>query len=286
MSNETKNMRGSDNVSHEQCFYGNAITTWVFIFQLVMFAPMIVMSFIGCAHTLEQQVIHDTDTVIQVDTTFRNPNGPAFIRLTSYIDGGGPILLRTRINNVDYIFGDALSQTVKDYVPVRNDTAFTLYAEYFNNTTRLEDSISIPADSFAANSLISVALFQVSDGSNPSRLYPYFANDSMKKTPPGEGTSYFRLTNGLADHPQPSPTVHVYLDDQNGAPLFTLPVTYQETRNYVLIPSGAHTLYVKSSIDGTLLYTTKKTFVSGLYYTGRLVGKKALGSDQLSIDTE
>ncbi len=254
--------------------------------ELFIFIPMIISSFYGCAHTVEQQVIHDTDTVVQVDTTFRNANGPAFIRLTSFIDGGGPILLRTRINNVDYIFGNALSQTVKDYVPVRNDTAFTLYAEYFNGTTKFEDSISVPADSFSANSLTSVALFQVSDGTGPSRLYPYFANDSMKKVSPGEGTSYFRLTNGLADYPQPTPTVQVYIDDQNGTPIFTVPVTYQEIRNYVLIPSGQHTLYIKSSIDGQLLYTLQKTFVSGLYYTGRLVGRKELGSDLFTIDTE
>jgi hypothetical protein len=262
------------------------LTLSVIALQIFLFAPMIVSSFYGCAHTVEEQIIHDTDTVLQTDTTFRNPNGPAFIRLTSFIDGGGIILLRTRINNIDYIFGNALSQTVKDYTPVRNDTPFTLYAEYYNGTVKYEDSISIPADSFASNSLTSVALFQVSDGSGPSRLYPYFANDSLKKLPPGEGTSYFRLTNGLPDHPQPTPTVQVYLDDLNGSPLFTIPVTYQEIRNYIVIPSGLHTVYIKSSLDGQLLYTLQKTFVSGLYYSGRLVGRKELGSDQFTIDTE
>lgn len=258
----------------------------VVVLQLFIFTPMIISSFYGCAHTVEEQIIHDTDTVLQVDTTFRNPNGPAFIRLTSFINGGGPILLRTRINNIDYIFGNALSQTVKDYVPVRNDTPFTLYAEYFNGTIKFEDSVSVPAHSFVSNSLTSIALFQVSDGSGASRLYPYFANDSLKKQPPSEGFSYFRLTNGLPDYPQPTPTVNGYMDDPNGTPLFTLPVTYQEIRNYVLIPEGQHTIYIKSSLDGQLLYTLQKTFVSGLYYTGRLIGRKELGSDQFTIDTE
>lgn len=262
------------------------LTSVVFALQVFIFTPMIISSFYGCAHTVEEQIIHDTDTVLQVDTTFRNPNGPAFIRLTSFISGGGPILLKTRINNIDYIFGNAIAQTVKDYVPVRNDTPFTLYAEYYNGTTKFEDSISVPADSFAANSLTSIALFQVSDGTGPSRLYPYFANDSAKKMPPGEGLAYFRLTNGLPDYPQPTPTVNGYLDDPNGTPLFTLPVTYQEIRNYVVIPAGQHTIYIKSSIDGQLLYTLQKTFVSELYYTGRLLGRKELGSDQFTIDTE
>jgi len=262
------------------------LTSAVIFLQAFIFTPMIISSFYGCAHTVEEQIIHDTDTVLQVDTTFRNPNGPAFIRLTSYISGGGPILLKTRINNIDYIFGNAISQTVKDYVPVRNDTPFTLYAEYFNGSTKFVDSISVPADSFAANSLTSIALFQVSDGTGPSRLYPYFANDSLKKLPPGEGLSYFRLTNGLPDYPQPTPTVNGYLDDPNGTPLFSVPVTYQEIRNYVVIPAGEHTIYIKSSIDGLLLYTLQKTFVSELYYTGRLVGRRELGSDQFTIDTE
>ena len=262
------------------------LASLVVALELFIFIPMIISSFYGCAHTVEEQIIHDTDTVVQVDTTFRNPNGPAFIRLTSYIEGGGPILLRTRIDNINYIFGNALAQTVKDYVPVRNDTSFVLYAEYYNGTTKFEDSVSVPADSFAANSLVSIALFQLSDGTGPIRLSPTFAYDSMKKVPPGEGTSYFRLTNGLADYPQPNPIVQVYLDDQNGSPLFTIPVTYQEIRNYVVIPSGQHTIYIKSSINGDLLYTLQKNFVSGLYYSGRLVGRKALGTDQLTIDTE
>lgn len=262
------------------------LTSLVVASQLFIFTPMIISSFYGCAHTVEEQIIHDTDTLLQIDTTFRNPNGPAFIRLTSYISGGGPILLKTRINNIDYIFGNALSQTIKDYVPVRNDTPFTLYAEYFNGTTKFEDSISIPADSFASNSLTSIALFQVSDGSGPSRLYPYFANDSLKKLPSDEGYSYFRLTNGLPDYPQPTPTVNAYVDDPNGTPLFTLPVTYQEIRNYIQIQEGQHTIYIKSSIDGQVLYTLQKSFVNGLYYTGRLIGRKELGSDQFTIDTE
>lgn len=254
--------------------------------QTLIFAPMILSSFYGCAHTVEQQVIHDTDTILQMDTTFRVPQGSAFIRLTAFIDGGGPILLRTRVKGQEFLFSNALSQTVKDFIPVRNDTPFTLYAEYYNGATKLEDSISVPADSLFQFSLTSIALFQVTDGFGQSRLYPYFANDSMKNVPLGESMAYLRITNGLSDYPQPTPSVNVYVDDPNGTPIFTMPATYQEIRNYVVIPSGQHTIYVKSSTDGQQLYSIQKNFVGGMYYSGRLTGKKELSSDQFSIDTE
>lgn len=261
------------------------LASFVVALELLLFAPMIISSFYGCAHTVEEQIIHDTDTVLQMDTTFRIPNGATFIRFTSFINEGGPILLKTRINNTEFLFGSSLSQTVKDYIPVRNDTPFTLYAEYYNGATKFIDSITVPADSLSSFSLTSIALFQVSDGSE-DHLYPYFANDSMKNAFPAKGFCYFRLTNGLPDHPQPTPSVNAYLDDPNGTPLFSKPATYQEIRNYVLIPSGQHTIYLKSSTDGQVLYTLPKLFYSGVYYSGRLVGKKELSSDQFTIDME
>jgi hypothetical protein len=269
--------------------YRNMNKKWlaplVVALQLFIFTPMIISSFYGCAHTVEEQIIHDTDTVLQNDTTFKTPNGAAFIRFTSFINEGGPILLKTRINNTEFLFGSSLSQTVKDYIPVRNDTSFTLYAEYYNGATKFIDSINVPADSFPSFSLISIPLFQVTDGSK-DYLFPYFANDSMKNVFPANGFCYFRLTNGLPDHPQPIPSVNAYLDDPDGTPLFSTPAQLRETRNYVLIPAGEHTIYLKSSTDGQPLYNIKKLFISGVYYSGRMVGKKALSSDQFVIDME
>lgn len=273
-------------MASKQYWNRKRLASLVVALELFVFTPVIISSFYGCAHTVEEQIIHDTDTVLQNDTTFKIPNGAAFIRFTSFINENGPILLKTRINNTEFLFGSSLSQTVKDYIPVRNDTSFTLYAEYYNGPTKFIDSISVPADSLASFSLTSIALFQVSDGSGESRLYPYFANDSMKNTPPVNGFCYFRLTNGLPDHPQPTPSVNAYLDDPDGTPLFTKSATYQEIRNYVLIPSGQHTIYIKSSIDGQRLYTLQKLFYSGVYYSGRMVGKKLLNSDQFVIDME
>ncbi|HEY6171670.1 MAG TPA: hypothetical protein VIX80_05365 [Candidatus Kapabacteria bacterium] len=261
------------------------LASLVVLLQLFVFTPMIISSFYGCAHTVEEQTIHDTDTVLQNDTTFKVPNGAAFIRFTSYINDAGPILLKTRISNSEFLFGSSLSQTVKDYIPVRNDTSFTLYAEYYNGPTKFIDSISIPADSLSSFSLTSIALFQVSEGSE-YHLSPYFANDSMKNVFPANGFCYFRLTNSLPDHPQPTPSVNAYLDDPNGTPLFSLPATYQEIRNYVLIPAGQHTIILKSITDGNELYRVSKLFYSGVYYSGRMVGKKELSTDQFVIDME
>ncbi len=138
-----------------------------------------------------------------------------------------------------------------------------------------------------------IVLFRTNDPGDPNRLFPIFADDSMRKVIAPHDSCYIRLINGLPDYPQPIPQVNMHIDNINAPGFFkdkatglASPVSFQEIRNYVLMPAGSHQIFVRSDGDITQSYSTTQQFVSGEFYTIRLSGSKTDGTDQLNIDAE
>jgi hypothetical protein len=260
------------------------------LFQIILFTPIVVGSFFGCARTVETEVVHDTDTVVQHDTT--NFDGPAWIRFVNLLTRGGVIILKTELGTSISPFASATQIMTKEFVPIHSDSSLVLYTEYYIGPEFHVDSLTIPSDSLTPLSLNTIALFQI-DQDGTTRIAPFFANDSLRKVVAPPGKTYFRFINGIADHPQPSPAVNLYLDDPQGKPLFldnsgttSRPINFLELRNYLLIPAGVHTIYVRKDGDDAILYQSQKTFRAGGYYTAKLTGSKTVGNDAFAIDEE
>jgi hypothetical protein len=259
----------------------------IFFLEMLLVIPLIAGLSLNCAHTVDYQTLHDTDTVIHRDTI--HPTGPAFIRFLAVTDNKGTISLKSATTaSAPWLV--ALPQMDLQYVPIRSDSSFTLYAEYnagpFPGSIH-RDSILV-GDSLNAFALTTVVVFQTRD----TLLFPYFINDSQKKIPSDPGKCYIRFVNGLADFPQPTPSVFVHLDNVDGTPIFTdgsgvdVPVPYQTAHNYVQIPAGGHTIYARSVTSSNDKYSRALNFENGKYYTARLVGLKSENTDQLVIDAE
>jgi hypothetical protein len=158
------------------------------------------------------------------------------------------------------------------------------------------DSVTIRADKLSQFSMTTVVLFQTHpDGSSgqDTGLVAIFVDDSMKRVIPPKGFCYIRFVNGLPDAPNPFPIVNLHIDNANAAPFYkddsgkSKPVYYQELRNYVLFPVGSHTIYVSGEVDpNEVPYSRSAVFETGKYYTVRLTGIKANGTDFLTIDPE
>jgi hypothetical protein len=262
--------------------------TIIFFVEALFVIPFLAGLTLSCAHSVDYLTLHDTDTVIHRDTL--HPDGPAFIRFLSVTDNKGTISLKSSATATSpWLVG--LPQMDLQYVPIKSDSSFTLYAEFtvgpFPGTTH-RDSIVILGDSLKPFSLNTVVVFQTRD----TRLVPIFANDSLKKTPSDLGKCYIRFVNGLPDFPQPTPSVFLHLDNAEGTPIFTdaggvdAPLPYQSLRNYVQITAGAHTIYARSVNSANDVYSRSLNFEAGKYYTARLVGLKADGTDQFVIDAE
>lgn len=257
----------------------------ILLLELFVVIPFIATLSLNCAHSVDYETLHDTDTVIHRDTI--KPTGPAFIRFLAILDNGSTVVLKSS-PLASSPFTTASSQIDQKYLPIRNDSPFVLYASYFTGLlpgTQHFDSITIPADSLKSFSLTSILIFQTRD----SGIFPLFANDSLKKVNAPKGFCYFRFVNGLPDYPQPEPSVNIHLDNSDASPLFNNPpgaVLYQEMRNYVLIPIGFHNVIARSEIDPTQFYSASLNFEEGHYYTARLVGIRALSTDKFIIDAE
>lgn len=246
-----------------------------------LFVPMIVSSFVGCAHTLEEVLIFDT--VIKKDTVLGN-SGPRYFRFISLLSAPGSILLTKESKN---IYGEALPMMVNTYIPETRTKPFTLYANYHIDTANHDDSLTIPVDSLGGpNSMYTIALFEIKDNGT-SKLYPFFANDSLKRFPRFPQTNdscYFRFMNGLPDL-SPSPIVNIYITDTSSTPLFSS-VVFGGVRNYVLIPAGKYAIVIRSETDQKILYQRTNMFIGGEFYTARLNGTVVGKTDVLSIDGE
>ena len=260
--------------------------------QLCVFSALVIGSFYSCARTVETDVIHDTDTLVTHDTDTINFDGLAWVRFINLLTRGGVILIKTELGTSVAPFDNATQIMGKQFTPLHGDSALVLYTEYYIGPELRFDSLTIPADSLKPMSLNTIALFQV-DQDGTTRIAPFFANDSMRKIPPPNGKTYLRFINGVADHPQPTPSVNLYLDDAQGKPLFldntgttSRSVNFLELRNYILIPSGTHTIYVRKDGDPTILYQIQKPFRAGSYYTVKTTGSKTDGNDQISVDEE
>jgi hypothetical protein len=259
----------------------NAVTCIMVVYSFLSISGSIF--FTGCAHTVDYQVQHDTDTLVHHDTI----PGPALVRFLSVLNNGtlSPIINITTKSplNID-LFASADQYMRKQFYPIPHDSEFYLYTTYFISAGQKSDSIPIP--SLKPYSMTTIALFKSSDPNDPDRLAPFFANDSLRKNIAPKDFCYVRLVNGLQDYPQPFPTVNMHLDDIHSVPLFKSTVGYKEIGNYILIPAGNHTIFVRSETDASQSYSANQLFVSGEFYTVRLTGKHADQSDQLIIDTE
>lgn len=259
----------------------------ILLVELVIVIPFIATLSVNCSHTVDYQTLHDTDTVVHKDTI--HPKGPAFIRFLAVLDNGGAVTLYPK-QGAGTPFVNALPQMTSEYIPVRNDTSFKLYATFHTNTNQFLDSLTVPADSLSPFSLTTIVLFETN--STDTALFPYFANDSAKKVNAPPGMCYIRLVNGLADFPTPQPAMNLHLDNTTSPPLFTDPsgsdasVFYQSAHNYVLIASGTHTVYATNESDKTQSYNITVDFKSGKYYTARLVGRKQNNTDMFVVDEE
>ncbi len=260
----------------------------IIVAELLLVIPFIIFLNSGCAHSVDYETQHDTDTVV----TNHTPHGPAFIRFLAVLDNAGPISLKTGgLTGLQFV--QVQPSMDKQYIPITSDSSMKLYATFetgtFPNFGQHFDSLSIPntLDSFT---LTSVILFQSNVGVD-TFLTPFFANDSLKNIAAPAGMCYLRLVNGISDFPSPSPSVTLYLDDLNNQPVFKdnsgnpEMVTYGELHNYVLVPAGQHTVYAAGSTKSDNLQSTG-FFSQGKYYTARFVGSKANGTAKLAIDEE
>ena len=257
------------------------------------FAAITLQSFFftGCAHTVDYQTLHDTATVLHHDTI----PGPAFIRFLGMLNNNkttGIILLKMNSPQDQVLFTDVNPQMRKQFIPIPPDSSLVLYASYFYGTgTQKFDSITIPP--FKAYSMHTIVLFRTNDPGDPNRLFSVFADDSVRRLTAPKDSCYIRLINGLPDYPQPTPLVNLYIDNINAPAFFKdkttglpSPVSFQEIRNYVLMPAGSHQLFLRSQGDVTQFYSTSQQFTTGEFYTIRLTGTKAEGTDQMNIDAE
>jgi hypothetical protein len=239
----------------------------------------------GCTqHVVDHEIVHDT---IQ---------GPAFLRFLAMLNntkGASPLVDLKMFSPLNpQLFTEVNPTMGNEFIAVDHDSSFILYASYFYGTgTQKFDSVTIPK--LKSYSMTTVVLFRTNDINDPNRLYPVFADDSTRKSEAPAGMCYIRLINGLPDYPQPTPTVNVHIDDINAPPLFkdsitglSTPVSFQEIRNYVLMPAGQHTLYVRSETDNNQSLSTTQPFTAGQFYTIRLTGSKIDGTDQVNIDPE
>ncbi len=264
-------------------------------FEAVFFLTVIIQSsfFTGCAHTVDYQSLHDTTTVLHHDTI----PGPAFIRFLAMLNNNnisGIVLLKLSNPQNPVLFTEVNPQMSKEFVPIAQDSSLFLYASYFYGTgTQKFDSITIPG--FKPYSMHTAVLFRTNEQGDPNRLFPVFADDSLRRVIAPKDSCYIRLINGLPDYPQPTPQVNLYIDDINAPALFKdktnglpSPVSFQEIRNYVLIPAGSHQLFIRSQADAdpAHAYSTSQQFTAGEFYTIRLSGAKADGTDQMNIDAE
>jgi hypothetical protein len=238
----------------------------------------------SCSHSVEYQIQHDTDTLIRHDTI----SGPAFLRFISILNNtsaSGIITLLLNSPQSKILFADATQQMGKQFTPVPHDSSFKLYASFFYGAgLQKTDSVTIPP-TLKSYSMTTIAFFSTGDPANPV-LFSVFADDSARRFLPPKDFCYIRLINGLPDYPQPNPSVNMHIDDTHAPAFFKDNVNYQEIKNYVLLPAGNHTIYVRSETDITQSYSLTQQFDAGGFYTLRLFGHHADGTDQLVIDME
>ena len=259
--------------------------------EALVFIPILISSFFfsDCSHSVD--VVHDT--LYRHDTI----PGPAFLRFLAILNNSkisGIVQLRLfRQNNPD-LFTQVNPEMAKQFIPINHDSTLVLYASYFFGTgtgTQKFDSLTIPPRK--PYSMTTIVLFRSNDASDPNRIFPIFADDSLRKLEAPSDMCYIRLINGLPDFPQPSPTVNLHIDAINAPAFFKdaatglpSPVSFQEIRNYELMPAGQHMIWVRSETDISQEYHTSQQFVQGQFYTIRLTGSKAETTDQLSVDSE
>ena len=264
-----------------------------------LFSVFLIVSMIssGCSKSSPTEVdtlrVHDTlthrdtiihkDTVIHIDTLLV---GPAHVRFISFLDNGSSITLKSSSGNNAPPIASATPQSIKSYLPIRSDTSLTIYATFSDGSLLKNSLFVIP--SLGPQELVTIALFQTGND-----LSPVFGVDSAiaQQAPPG--FAWLRLINGVSDFPVPSPRVNAWFDTFSNPPVYRDPMThaeadvpYQGLANYVLVPSGQHTVLIKGPTGSTAIYTASHFFVDGGYYTFRTTGSRAAATDRASIDDE
>jgi hypothetical protein len=260
----------------------------------VLFAGLLATSLLtmGCSKSNPASVvIHDTLTLHQHDTlthrdTVTVKTGPAFIRFLAFLNSSQTITLKKQEGSSFIPFASAASQSSRQYLPIRGDTVLNLFGSFFDNSV-LENAPPFKIPAVGSGTLVSVILFEVP---GPS-LFQIFKSDPLD--PPPAGYGYLRLIDGCSDFPTPHPKVEAYLDALSNPALLADPdthapkyLTYEDASEYVLVPSGPHTLLLKGEMGSTPDYTTPLNVTDGGYYTARLVGLRTAGTDRVIVDVE
>ncbi len=258
------------------------------LFAGFLFVSMLSM---GCTKSTPTSVdtVRVTDTLNRHDTlTHRDTvrTGPAFVRFLAFLNSSQTVTLQ-RSDGASFIpFASAPSQSTRQYLPIRGDTALNLTGSFFDTTALISGQpILIPA--FGAGTLVTVALFEVP---GPS-LAEVFKSDPIDPPPPGFG--YLRIINACADFPTPHDVIEAWLDNLSSQPLLADAsthaakyLTYRDVSDYVLVPVGAHTLLIKGDAGSTADYSVPLNVSDGGYYTARFIGLRTMGTDKVIVDVE
>jgi hypothetical protein len=173
-------------------------------------------------------------------------------------------------------------------LPVKDSTAITLYADYVVDGKPHLDEVTVYG-ALAASSLTTFALFLSDDNQGHATTIMVLMPDTAQRNPPPEGYAYLRFVNGMADAPNPTPQLYLNLDNATNSIFKTgsqpKPVPFGEPENYALVPAGTHEL-ITTSESGEQMEVTNQNFVSGGYYTARVLGRRSDGSDRLIVDDE
>ena len=268
--------------------YPSGVATVMPVLCILFLGLFTSVLFFGCAHTVDYSP-RDTVTINHHDTVFHHDTltGPAFLRFITVLNEGttSPFILIT-MKNGD-LFTTAGNIMTNEFLTVPHDSVFYLYASYFiDASTKKNDSIPIPR--LKSYSMTTIVLFKTTDASDPNRLSPVFVDDSVRRNLAPNDSCYIRLINGVPDYPQPFPSVNLHVDDIHAPALFKDNASYQEIRNYVVMPAGNHQIYVRSETDITQSYFASQQFIAGKFYTVRLTGRHndTPATDQLTIDSE
>jgi hypothetical protein len=248
----------------------------------------------GCTKSTPTQVDTVTirDTTIRRDTTIKLDTvkfGPAYIRFIAFLQNGEAITLNTGQGSTQYPFATANYYSERRFTPIRSDTSLTLNCVYVDVNNKSAQSIFLIPNTFP-QALVTVAMFELPSAGG---LNETLSLDTAIENPPPPGFAYFRLINGVSDYPNP-PSVNVFEDSLAGPPLFRDPIShlrkdakYQDIANYILIPAdNRNHLFYAAGKSGFTPWFTNFTITSGGYYTGRLYGSKAAGTDGFRIDQE
>ncbi len=264
---------------------------WPFLFGVI-----IIVSINSCTKTITQ--IKTVDSTVTVRDTVRDTAGDAEVRFICMFPDN--VTTNIPIHKTDAsLLVAAQNFCPSVYSPVWPDSSMIFLASIIVPSLNLDwyDTMFLPPLGHTMNTY---ALFfdidNTPDKSDTSLRYTYSV-DSEKLTPAPANECYVRFIHGIQDADQ----FYVELDTadnttavhsifySSGPPRLPLPIQWGIISDYVLIPSGPHTLYFQPASNlstGQVSFTIPQSFEAGGYYTVLATGRMSDGSDQIVVDQE